>query len=272
MFTTLLDVLPKLSLSLLFRELVMSSRVCLALVLGVLLQACAYRGEPQRTEALVLGAPLQDWRSHELPGKPQTRYSLDERGGRRCVLARAERSASLLRRTMAVAPQQLGTVQFDWWIERFEPGAGARDGEADDAVARLVLAFDGDHGRLSLGNRMKFELAQAMTGELPPYATLMYVWDEKAEPGTVITNRHTDRIRKLVVGSGKPVRRGWLHFRRNIATDFERAFGEAPGMLVGVALMTDADNIRGYAQACYGDLLFLDASAAAQPLPGSLRF
>ena len=88
----------------------------------------------------------------------------------------------------------------------------------------------------------------------------------------MIVNRHSDRIRKLVVGSGVPARGSWLRFSRNVVADFELAFGEAPGVLVGAALMTDADNVRGSAMACYGDVVFLDASAATEPLPGSLRF
>jgi hypothetical protein len=36
--------------------------------------------------------------------------------------------------------------------------------------------------------------------------------------------------------------------------DFEKVFGEAPGNLVAIAIMTDADNTRGEARAWYGDI------------------
>ena len=42
-------------------------------------------------------------------------------------------------------------------------------------------------------------LAEVLTGEEPPYATLMYVWCNKREPGTVIHSPRTDRIRKIVL-------------------------------------------------------------------------
>ena len=45
-------------------------------------------------------------------------------------------------------------------------------------------------------------LAEALTGERPPYATLVYVWDATAPVGTVIINPRSDRIRKIVVDSG----------------------------------------------------------------------
>ncbi|MDT9002160.1 DUF3047 domain-containing protein [Paucibacter sp. APW11] len=241
-------------------------------VFGVL-QACSVAPTRHETSpSAALNGVLQDWSPRELPGKAPTRYSLSERAGRPCVLAQADASASLLRRPMHVQRERLSAVEFHWWIERFEAGSHRPTEGADDAAARLVLAFDGDDSSLSLRNRMMFELARAVTGEAPPYATLMYVWDMRAAPGTLIINAHTDRVRQIVMGSGRPDKPGWQHFRRDVAADFRLAFGEAPGTLIGMALMTDADNIRGRAQACYGDVLFLDAAAEAQSLAGSLRF
>jgi len=43
---------------------------------------------------------------------------------------------------------------------------------------------------------------------------------------------------------------------RNVHDDFVRAFGEEPGMLTAVGVMTDTDNADGYAEAWYGDIRF----------------
>jgi hypothetical protein len=51
----------------------------------------------------------------------------------------------------------------------------------------------------------------------------------------------------------------WHSHRRNITADFEAAFGEVPGALVSVALMTDADNTAGQASAWYGPVCLLPA-------------
>ena len=218
-----------------------------------------------------LAPELRAWSARELPGKRSTRYSLARRAGQSCVLAQAHSSASLFRRDMHLTPAQLGQIEFDWWIAATADLQKAAHGErADDYPARLVLAFAGDDARLTLRNRMLFELARTMTGEAPPYATLMYVWDAKAPPETLIISSHTDRIRKIVVGSGSPQKQGWQRFNRDIAADFRRAFGEDPGALVQTALMTDADNSQSQAEACYGRLLFLDPNQ--QALPGSLLF
>ncbi len=79
----------------------------------------------------------------------------------------------------------------------------------------------------------------------------MYVWDNKAEPGSVIVNPRTDRIRDVVLESG-PSRLGqWLSYERDIVADYKRAFGEEPGRLIGMAVMTDSDNTSSQAQARY---------------------
>jgi hypothetical protein len=91
-----------------------------------------------------------------------------------------------------------------------------------------------------------------LTGEELPYATLMYVWCNQREPLSVVRNPRTDRIRKLVLESG-PTRLGrWLDYERDVRADFERVFGEPPGALVGVAVMTDSDNTRSTTSAFYG--------------------
>jgi hypothetical protein len=85
-----------------------------------------------------------------------------------------------------------------------------------------------------------------------PYATLMYVWCNKRAPGSVITSARTDRVRAIVMESGPNKLGQWLDYERNIDADFKRAFGEAPGALVGIAIMTDSDNTRSTARAWYG--------------------
>jgi hypothetical protein len=72
--------------------------------------------------------------------------------------------------------------------------------------------------------------------------------------GSVIENPRTDRIRKIVVESGSGRLNQWLTYERNIREDFEKAFGEAPGALIGIGLMTDTDNTRSKALAWYGPI------------------
>lgn len=197
-------------------------------------------------------APGGIWSAQHLPGKRTTDYTPALRAGHRCTQARANRSASLWRRSLRLEPAAWRKLQFSWWVDTLSPGATVAEVDRDDAAARLVLAFDGDTARLSARNQMLFELAHTLTGEPPPYATLMYVWDAAAPIGTIITSGRSDRIRKIVVESGPTRLHHWQHYERDAQADFLAAFGEAPGALIGMAFMTDADNTQSRAEACYG--------------------
>lgn len=194
----------------------------------------------------------QGWQPLALPGKALTRYSWTEKDGRPALEATSERSASIWRKRLDPALATVGEVHFSWWVQHLIPGANVSEVDHEDAVARVIFGFGGDLDSLPLRTRMKFELAQALTGEAPPYATLMYVWDSKLPVGTVVINPRSDRIRKIVVDSGPAQLRRWRDHRRDLAADFRLAFGEAPGPLQSMAVMTDSDNNRGSAHTWYG--------------------
>lgn len=206
-----------------------------------------------------------DWHPVPLPGKEHTRYEPAQKEGRLAVRATSEASASMWRKRVDVAPALLGEVSFSWWVADLVPGADVAEAGLTDAPARVMFGFGGDVSRLSLRTRVQFELAQALTGEAPPYATLVYVWDARAPVGTVVHNPRSDRVRKIVVDSGPAELRRWRDHRRNLREDFRRAFGEDPGPLVSIALMTDSDNTRSAASSWYGGVTLHPAAAARQP-------
>lgn len=225
-----------------------------------LLALCACTSMP--STAPVDRGPWAVWKDFALPGKRSTAYQTRREGGRVIMHAHADASASMLRRQLRINPAQLGRVQFSWRVASLIDNADLSNADAADSPVRVVFAFDGDHARLSARNRMMFELAQVLSGEPPPYAALMYVWDNRAEAESVIRGPRTDRIRKIVLESGPGQCGRWLHYERDLQADFRRAFGEEPGPLIGVALMTDADNTMGSASAQYGEVRVLGRDGA----------
>lgn len=250
-----------------------SSSLLLTLVLG--LSACTQMNAPPvapsaMTPAVAASRPVADWEPVKLPGKRLTRYSRETVEGRAVWRADAEQSASMWRRRWHVPAAELGHIRFSWKVDQLIAGAALGQADHDDAPARIVVAFDGDHGRLSPKNRMLFELADSLTGERPPYATLMYVWsDGLTAPESVLHSPRTDRIRKIVLESGPQHLGQWRLHRRDLAADYQRAFGEAPGDVLGIALMTDSDNTQGSATAWYGDIQFEGPARSVSPDRGS---
>lgn len=201
-------------------------------------------------------AAESSWKPFVLPGKRATRYEFTNKDGRWAIEASADRSASMLRRALDLPPRALADVTWAWWVDEPLPGADLGHAERTDAPASLVFAFDGDKSRLPARERMLFELAHALSGEEPPYATLVYAWATSTPVNTVVHSPRTERVRHIVVDTGVTETRRWREHRRNLVADFVRAFGEPPGRLIGVALMTDSDNTRAKARAWYGRIDF----------------
>ena len=197
---------------------------------------------------------LGEWEHYVLPTKRATQFSAQHRHGRHAMKAQAKSSASMLRRKLRVEPEALGRLHFSWLVEALIPDTNMGLRHADDSPVRIVLAFEGDHSKFSMRNTLLNELTHAITGEPLPYATLMYSWCLHCKQNEIITNPRTDRIRTKVVEIGDHSLGHWKEYDRDIRADFQAAFGEAPGALVAIGVMTDADNTNSHAIAWYGPL------------------
>jgi hypothetical protein len=166
---------------------------------------------------------VPSWHARALPGKRLTRYAVSSDGREATIEAQADASASMLRHALRREPEALGLLHFSWRVPALMDAADVRDRDREDAVVRVLLAFEGSEERLSPASRLMFDLAEGVTGERPPYATLMYVWDRHAPAESVVVNARTDRIRQIVVESGPAGLSNWRHYERDIAADFRRA-------------------------------------------------
>lgn len=192
------------------------------------------------------------WHHFKLPGKAPSRFEYEFVDGRDAIVANAQSSASMLRQTVRVAPNDLGHIKFSWKLPSLIQYADMTLREFDDSPVRVVLAFEGDRAKFSTKNAMLSELAHVLTGEPLPYVTLMYVWCNDCEPNKIILNPLTDRIRKLPLESGTHKLNEWMSYEREVRADFIKAFGEEPGLLSSISIMTDTDNTKSVARAFYG--------------------
>ena len=194
------------------------------------------------------------WQHHKFPGKQPTQYTYERIDGRHTVVASALSSASMLRQAVRVEPASLQTIAFSWKVAQLIPGADLSQRDAHDSPVRLVLAFEGDRSEFSMKNAMLSELSLTLTGEPMPYATLMYVWCNACAKEDLYVSPRTDRIREIALETG-PERLGqWLSYQRDVQADYLKAYGQAPGALVGVGIMTDTDNTRQSTIAWYGPI------------------
>jgi hypothetical protein len=210
------------------------------------------------------GAPdLGSWEQFEvLRGNVPTSYRLVESDGTVVVQADSAEGGSGLFRKIHFDPRRYPVVEFRWRVPR-DSARGGDDGPSRASPpVRISLAFDGDPAKLDFEDRAKLRLARALTANGLPYGSLLYVWMNKYPADAVYSSPHTDRVRHVVVESGEARAEQWIAFRRNILEDYRRAFGEEPGHVVAVGLMTDFGDNGAPRRAFYGDITFRPNPAA----------
>jgi len=84
----------------------------------------------------------------------------------------------------------------------------------------------------------------------------MYIWSDHVPVETIIPSTHTSQVKMLVVASGAAGLGSWQSVRRNVAGDYKRAYGEQPGPILEVSVMTDTDNTGEKAEGEYADIRF----------------
>jgi hypothetical protein len=212
--------------------------------------------EVARFSRMKAGAPLPaEWLGWGLrSGKRPTEYRLVGAEPGTALEAYADRAGTGFYRRVRVDPRRQPLLEWSWRIEKLVPGADLRVGSREDSSARLVVSFHGDPQKLDFEDRANLRLAQVFAGEALPYAMLIYVWSNQIPLETALPSPQIDRIRMVVVENGDAHVGQWRSYRRNILEDYRRAFGEEPGDIVAVGMLTDSDNTQQVVRSYYGDI------------------
>jgi len=189
--------------------------------------------------------------------KKETAYDLvrDSAGGPVVLHAIPNGSASGLMQRLDIDPAAQPVVTWRWRVTELIVGADNQDRYSEDAPVRLMLFFDGDRATLPYREQLLMDTAELLSGQQVPFATLMYVWENRLPIDTVIASSFSSQIKLIVAGSGFDRLGRWHNVERNFVRDYERAFGRPPGRLVGVGIMTDTDNTGEAIEAFYGDIV-----------------
>jgi len=217
--------------------------------------------------------PAQSWLRWKVRSdKKETDYSVvtdevpQDDGGVRAqavLKAVADGSASGLRRELSIDLKQTPVLRWQWKVADLIADADNTRRDLEDAPVRLILVFAGDRASLPFRERLIADQVRLLTGNELPYATLMYIWENRQPEGSVIDNAYTSRVKMIVAQSGRVGVGQWQTRERDVFADFERAFGEPPGRLIGVSILTDTDNTGSHAEAYYGGFQFAAKPVAA---------
>jgi hypothetical protein len=193
--------------------------------------------------------------------KRDTRYAATTEEGKSVLKAEADGAASAYVHLARPDPARLPILEWRWRTNALIEAANNGDPKLEDAPVRLIVGFDGDKSTLKDDEQRRLARAKKISGREPPFATLMYIWENRAPVGTVIPSAHSTRVKMIVVESGAQGVGTWRSYRRNLLQDYQRAFGGTPQGILGVAVMTDTDNTGAKAEGLYGEIRLTCAAA-----------
>lgn len=238
------------------------------LLAALLAGACATVPAPPREAAGAPSpAPFSAATAHgELPAgwepfritrlKKPTDYRLVRHDGKVVLEATADASASGLHFHTRADPREHPWLAWKWKVPQANGKADNTLAQAEDSPARVIVVFEGGRDRLPPHEQMNSDLAKAMGGNELPYATLMYIWENRLPEGAIIDHHFTSRVKMIVAASGRDHVGTWQEERVNLLEDYRRAFGEDPPRVRAVGVMSDSDNTRARTVAWYGDIRF----------------
>jgi hypothetical protein len=201
------------------------------------------------------GALPAEWKHVPLASfKNNTDYALVVEDGTTVVRATAHNAASFLAAHVDFDPHQFPMLSWRWKVTQGIPAANTAEQSKEDAPVRLMVAFAGDMSKLSFKERTAATAAKSISGQALPYATLMYVWGGKVAVDSITVSSRSSRIRMLAVAADEKGIGQWQSYTRNLVEDFKRTFGEEPGNVASLQVMSDTDNTNADAQAYYGDI------------------
>lgn len=205
------------------------------------------------------GPVREPWRYATLPMKAKTHYTIVEMNGRSVLKAETEHSYGNLVHDTHIRLGDGATLAWQWRVDRPVADADLRKKSGDDGAAKLCVFFDYPKDKLPLTERLQLSLASSLVGEPVPTESLCYVYDNQLPVGTELTNALSNRIRMIVLQSGKDKLGRWLSESRSVVADYKRAFadewrGEVPEV-IGVAVQADSDNSKSDGLSYFGDIV-----------------
>lgn len=180
---------------------------------------------------------LNGWQTKVFAG--ETRYLLENSDGQLALRADSSAAASGRYREVSVDLNKTPILNWMWKVDGILIGNDERTRKGDDYPARLYVVFSGG---------VMFWRTRAIN----------YVWSNRQPVDSSWPNAFTERAHMIAIESGAERVGQWVRERRDVRADYRRAFGEEPGRVDAVAIMTDTDNTGLVTTAWYGDIWFTD--------------
>jgi hypothetical protein len=185
---------------------------------------------PTRTAPLI----PPGWQLKTNAGFPNITFS--DQGDQSAFHFRSDKSSFGLERSVDIDPAQMPYLNWRWKVTQLPRGGDFRHSATDDQAAQVLVAFDDRH-------------------------IITYLWDTTAPQGTMesASSLPLMHIYAVVCRSGSANINEWLQESRNVAADYQRAFGKPASHIKGVRLQINSQHTGTAAESYFGEVAFRSA-------------
>lgn len=183
------------------------------------------------TERLAAGRLPYDWQIKVNHGRPEVSVCQDV--DTPCIHLRSSKASFALERSVDVSPAQMPYLAWRWKVTQLPSGGDFRKSSADDQAAQVLVAF-ADHRIVS------------------------YIWDTSAPKGTFLSSSILPLVHvySLVCQSGAVEMNRWIAEIRNVAADYQRAYGRPAPSVKGLRIQINSQHTGTTAESYFGEVAF----------------
>jgi len=141
-----------------------------------------------------------------------------------------------LERNVDIDPARTPILAWRWKVTQLPSGGDFRSSATDDQAAQVLVGFTGRR-------------------------VLTYIWDTTAPRGVMQTVRSLPLLHvfAIVCESGTASANQWVSENRNVAADFQRAYGYPAPHIDGVRIQINSQHTGTTAESFFGDVAFRSA-------------
>jgi hypothetical protein len=150
-----------------------------------------------------------------------------------CIRLRSVKASFGLERGVDVDPAQMPYLSWRWKVTQLPAGGDFRHAATDDQAAQVLVLFSDRR-------------------------VITYLWDTAAPKGMAQSASSVPLVHifAIVCQSGMAEANRWLDETRNLATDYERAYGRAAPHVKGLRIQINSQHTGTVAESYFGDVSF----------------
>jgi hypothetical protein len=179
----------------------------------------------------------QGWELKVNTGQPDITLA-DQDGQDTALHFRSMKASFALERAVDIDPALLPYLNWRWKVTQLPRGGDFRHSSTDDQAAQVMVAFT-------------------------DRKIITYIWDSTAPQGTMESASSIPLVHifAIVCRSGGADANQWLQENRNVAADYQRAFGKPAPHVKGLRLQINSQHTGTSAESYFGEVAFRNAQS-----------